>query len=127
MEENTENSNVENNAEKVVITEFPSSGYGLVSVIIGAVFFGSMIVFAFNVGIITMTSETGILETGDIVSILYSYLTTGGPGSVVGIAFGVAGFMQKDRSKFLPCWGLVLNFINLNGAIFALVTLNLQP
>lgn len=113
-------------SESALKENLPTSGYGLFSTVIGAVFFTSMLVFALNAGIIVLASDTGILETKEIVGIFYGYLTSGGPGSILGIAFGIAGFMQKDRSKVLPCWGLILNFINLNGAILCLVIINLE-
>ncbi len=119
-------SEIQENAAPAVTKELPVSGYGLVSIVIGAIFFGSMLVFVLNAGIIVSTSDTGILDTKEIVGIIYSYLVTGGPASILGIAFGVAGVMQKDRSKVLPYWGLVINFINLNGAVLCMVILNID-
>lgn len=122
MEDSTD---TEKSLEPDALKELPTSGYGLFSVVLGAIFFGSMVVFSFNAGIITLASESGIFETEPILGILTSYLSTGGPASIIGIAFGIAGFRQSDRSNILPIWGLVLNFINLNGALLCFVVINL--
>jgi len=128
MTEENINSNTQNKSEEpmhygVGTQGLPTSGYGVVSIALGALFFLSMVVFAFNAAILKNTNPEGILDNEAIVLILKNYLFTGGPASIIGLIFGIKGIMHEGRSKVLPGWGLFFNFINLNGSLLCLIIL----
>lgn len=125
MSENSIGSETINSSEGIAPDQLKPSKSGFVSLGIGAVFFGSMIVLVLQASTLVLTNEAGILEIDGMRSMINSYMITAAPWSLIGVAFGVFGFRQPDRSRVFAGWGLVLNFINLNGALLCLVILSI--